>query len=180
MSDWATACRAVRGSIRSVPDFPEPGILFRDITPLLASPSAFGSAVDWYADRCLGVDAIAGVEARGFIFGAATADRLGAPFIPVRKPGKLPGATLTRRYELEYGRDRMEIQADAVSAGMRIALVDDVLATGGTLSSAGALLTAAGAELTRIAVLIELVDLCGRKRLQGHLLDALVRYQGDE
>jgi len=176
MGEWAEVCRAVRATIRAVPDFPERGILFRDITPLLASPQAFNSALDWYAERCRGADLIAGVEARGFIFGAAVAQRLAAPFIPVRKLGKLPGATIERRYELEYGQDGMELHADAVAAGQRVALVDDVLATGGTLEAAAALLGEARAEVVCIAVLIELAELNGRERLSGLPLDALVRY----
>ena len=145
------------------PIFPAPGILFRDITPLLAQPDAFNAAIDWYAACCDGAEAIAGVEARGFIFGAVVAQRLGLPFIPVRKLGKLPGPTIERSYELEYGQDGVAIHADAVSEGQRVALVDDLLATGGTLEAAAGLLADAGAEVTTIAVLIELVELGGRR-----------------
>ena len=176
MDQWDDARAAVCGAIRAVPDFPQPGILFRDITPLLASPQAFEQALAWYADRCAGAEVIAGVEARGFIFGAALAARLGLPFAPLRKPGKLPAATIGRRYELEYGSDGLEMHADAVRGGQRVALVDDVLATGGTLEAAVGLLTEAGAEVMGIAVLIELVELKGRERLGGRPLDALVRF----
>ena len=176
MDQWDDARVAVCGAIRAVPDFPRPGILFRDITPLLATPQAFEQALAWYADRCAGAEAIAGVEARGFIFGAALAARLGLPFAPLRKPGKLPAATIGRRYELEYGSDGLEMHADAVRAGQRVALVDDVLATGGTLEAAVGLLTEAGAEVMGIAVLIELVELKGRERLGGRPFDALVRF----
>ena len=175
MDQWDDARVAVCGAIRAVPDFPRPGILFRDITPLLASPQAFEQALAWYADRCAGAEVIAGVEARGFIFGAALAARLGLPFAPLRKPGKLPAATIGRRYELEYGSDGLEMHADAVRGGQRVALVDDVLATGGTLEAAVGLLTEAGAEVMGIAVLIELGELKGRERLGGQPLDALVR-----
>lgn len=176
MDQWDDARAAVCGAIRAVPDFPQPGILFRDITPLLASPQAFEQALAWYADRCAGAEVIAGVEARGFIFGAALAARLGLPFAPLRKPGKLPAATIGRRYELEYGSDGLEMHADAVRGGQRVALVDDVLATGGTLEAAVGLLTEARAEVMEIAVLIELVELKGRERLGGRPLDALVRF----
>ncbi len=176
MSEWAEVCRAVRAGVRSIADFPEPGILFRDITPLLAQPDAFNAAIDWYAACCDGADAIAGIEARGFIFGAVVAQRLGLPFIPVRKLGKLPGPTIERSYELEYGHDGMAIQADAVSERQRIALVDDLLATGGTLEAAAGLLADAGAEVKTIAVLIELVELGGRGRLDEAALHTLVRY----
>lgn len=176
MDQWDDARRAVCGTIRAVPDFPQPGILFRDITPLLAAPAAFEQALAWYADRCAGAELIAAIEARGFIFGAALAARLTLPFAPLRKPGKLPATTIGRRYELEYGSDGLEMHTDAVRAGQRVALVDDVLATGGTLEAAVGLLSDAGAEIEGIAVLIELVELNGRERLSGRPLDALVRF----
>lgn len=176
MSQWDDARRAVCGAIRSVPDFPQPGILFRDITPLLGSPAAFEQALAWYADRCAEAEVIAGIEARGFIFGAALAARLGLPFAPLRKPGKLPAATIGRRYELEYGSDGLEMHTDAVRSGQRAAVVDDVLATGGTLEAAVGLLDDAGVEIVRIAALIELVELQGRERLAGRPFDALVRF----
>ena len=176
MSEWDAVRRAVRAEIRAVPDFPQPGILFRDITPLLASPEAFEQALGWYADRCAGAEVIVGVEARGFIVGAAVAQRLGLPFAPMRKPGKLPRATIGRRYELEYGSDGLEMHSDAVRPGQRAALVDDVLATGGTLEAAVGLLGEAEAEITRIAVLIELRELNGRERLAGYPLDTLIGY----
>lgn len=176
MSEWDDARRAVCGAIRSVPDFPQPGILFRDITPLLGSPTALEQALAWYADRCAEAEVIAGIEARGFIFGAALAARLGLPFAPLRKPGKLPAATIGRRYELEYGVDGLEMHTDAVRAGQRVAVVDDVLATGGTLEAAVRLLDDAEVEVVRIAALIELVELKGRERLAGRPLDVLVRF----
>ena len=176
MQEWDDTRRAVCGAIRSVPDFPQPGVLFRDITPLLSAPAVFEQALEWYADRCAGAEVIAGVEARGFLFGAALAARLGLPFAPVRKLGKLPGETIGREYELEYGSGGLEIQVDAVREGQRAALVDDVLATGGTLEAAAALLREGGAEIAQIAVLVELVELRGRERLGEYPLDTLVRY----
>jgi adenine phosphoribosyltransferase len=159
MSDWSHL-------IRDVPDFPEPGITFRDITPVLADPKAFAAAVNAMAApwRSAPPDAIAGVESRGFILGAALALELGCGFVPLRKPGKLPGATLSQPYRLEYGSDRLEIHADALPPGARALVVDDVLATGGTLSAAITLLRRQGATVVGADVLVELVPLGGRDR----------------
>ena len=155
----------VAAQIREVPDFPSPGILFRDITPLLASPEAFAAAVDWLAERAEGADSILGIESRGFIFGMPAALRLGLPFAPARKAGKLPRATLGREYALEYGTARLEIHRDAFATGARVALVDDLLATGGTLEAAAELVGDAGASLHSISVILELAELGGRARL---------------
>ena len=152
--------------VRDVPDFPKPGIVFKDIMPLLSGADGFADAVDALAApwRGAGVQAVVAVEARGFILGAPLARALGAGFVPVRKPGKLPGRTLRRGYALEYGEDTLEIQADALPRGARVLLVDDVLATGGTLAAARGLIDALGAELAGGAVLIELTALGGRAR----------------
>lgn len=152
--------------IRTVPDFPRPGIDFRDITPLLADAAGLREAIDAMATpwRDAGVNAVAGVESRGFILGAALALSLGAGFVPVRKPGKLPGPTLQETYALEYGSDRLEIHADALAPGRRVLLVDDVLATGGTLLAAARLVERQGAALAGAAVLAELAALQGRAR----------------
>lgn len=144
--------------LRDVPDFPRPGILFKDITPLLADADAFAAAIaemagPWRGER---LDAIVGIESRGFILGAALAHELGIGFVPVRKPGKLPARTLSLDYALEYGNDRLQIHADALPAGARVIVVDDVLATGGTLKAALALTRRQGAEVVGAAVLLEL------------------------
>jgi adenine phosphoribosyltransferase len=168
----------LREYIRDVPDFPSPGILFRDITPLLKSPEAFDHAIDRFADVCSGrpIDAVCGIEARGFLFAAPLALRLGKPLVPVRKAGKLPSRTVSVTYSLEYGEAAVEIHADAVSDGQRVLIVDDVLATGGTLAAAAELVERAGGLVAGLAVLIELTALNGRARLAGYDLHALVRY----
>ena len=144
--------------LRDIPDFPKPGILFKDITPVLADGDACAEAIAAMAEPWRGValDAVVGVEARGFILGAALARELEVGFVPVRKPGKLPGETLSQDYGLEYGRDRLEIHADALPAGARVIVVDDVLATGGTLNAALALVERQGARIVGTGVLVEL------------------------
>ena len=144
--------------LRDIPNFPKPGILFKDITPVLADGDAFAEAIAAMAEPWRGValDAVVGVEARGFILGAALARELEVGFVPVRKPGKLPGETLSQDYGLEYGRDRLEIHADALPAGARVIVVDDVLATGGTLNAALALVERQGARIVGTGVLVEL------------------------
>lgn len=154
--------------IRDVPDFPEPGIVFKDITPLLADADAFGCVVSALAASAVaagGVDAVVGIEARGFILAAPVALALGAAFVPVRKAGKLPGKTFRATYTLEYGQATLEIQDDALVTGARVLLVDDVLATGGTVAAAARLVTDAGAVVTAVSVLLELGFLPGRTRL---------------
>lgn len=164
--------------IRDVPDFPRPGILFKDIAPLLADAAGLDLAVHallapW---RDAGVGAIAGIESRGFILGAAMAVRLGVGFVPLRKPGKLPGEVIGVDYALEYGSDRLEMQADALPAGTAVLLVDDVLATGGTLAAASRLVARQGARLLGAAVLVELTALGGRARWpDGTPLEAVLR-----
>lgn len=177
MTDTPTAADLVRQYIRAVPDFPEPGILFRDITPLLAQPSVFEESVRWYADRCEGADVVVGVESRGFIFGAPVARRLQLPFVPIRKAGKLPAARISRSYQLEYGEATIEMHADALISGQRVALVDDLLATGGTAEAAVQLILQADAEIAAISFLIELAALAGRERLQPHRVETLLVYE---
>ena len=152
--------------LRDIPDFPRPGILFKDITPVLADAEAFAAAITqmatpWRGER---LDAVIGIESRGFILGAALAHELGAGFVPVRKPGKLPARTLSLDYALEYGNDRLQIHADALPPGARVIVVDDVLATGGTLKAALALTRRQGAEVIGAAVLLELGFLGARAR----------------
>jgi adenine phosphoribosyltransferase len=162
--------------IHEVPDFPAPGIVFRDITPLLADPGALVAAADqmaapWAGD---GIQLVVGVEARGFLFGPLVAERLGAGVVPVRKPGKLPRATVSHSYDLEYGTDILHAHADAVAAGQRVLVIDDVLATGGTASAVGALLSAMGASIAGFSFLVELPELGGRGRLEPHRVEAVV------
>ena len=164
--------------IRDVPDFPSPGILFRDITPLLQSPEAMAAVVDAFVLHCreLDVDTVAAVEARGFLFGAPLAHRLGIPLVPVRKEGKLPFETHRVEYALEYGSDVVEIHTDGVTAGNRVIVVDDLLATGGTLVAACTLLQNAGATVESVALVIELSALSGREKLPGFNIFSLVQY----
>lgn len=152
-------------SVREVPDFPQPGILFRDLSPLWASSSASARCAVALAADAGPVDAVVGIEARGFLAGMLVAPRLGVGFVPVRKPGKLPGPVLRVDYELEYGTDGLELQVDAIEAGSRVMVVDDVLATGGTMTAAVSLLKEAGVEVTSIRTVLELRALGGRERL---------------
>ncbi len=167
----------LREKIRVVPDFPKKGIAFKDITPLLASPNAFHAMVNSFADRYAGqdVDQIVGIEARGFVLAAALAYKLKAGLTLIRKPGKLPAETLQASYELEYGMDTLEVHRDAVTSGSRVVLVDDVLATGGTICAALSLLQGFQCEVIEVAVLIELCALNGRKHLQNHQVFSLLQ-----
>lgn len=168
-------------SIRDVADFPKPGIIFKDITPLLGDPAAFRQAVDQLAEpfRGAGVELVVAAEARGFIFGGAVACELGAGFVPVRKPGKLPHETAEETYELEYGTDALEIHTDAVRPGQRVLLLDDLLATGGTMLATVRLVEKLGAEVVGIVFLIELSFLAGREKLKDYRLVTLIQY-GEE
>lgn len=164
--------------IRDIPDFPEPGVVFKDITPVLADGPAFATLIDALAEPYYnsGVTKVAGIEARGFTLATPVAGRLGAGFIPVRKPGKLPFDTVREDYTLEYGSDALEIHTDAAHAGEKILLVDDVIATGGTAAAAIRLLQAIGADVIGFAVFIELGFLDGARLLNGVPLHALVTY----
>jgi len=167
----------LRALIRDLPDHPQPGVTFRDITPLLADGAAFSAAVDALAAPFVGaVDVVAGIEARGFMFAAPVAHRLGVGFVPVRKPGKLPWSTVQQTYELEYGTDALEIHTDAVAEGQRVLLVDDVLATGGTAEAAVALFGSVGADVAAAAFLVELTFLDGRSKLGDLPVDSIVTY----
>lgn len=165
--------------IRDVPDFPVPGILFRDITPLLQSPSAFDQALDalqaYVESR--NAEAIVGIESRGFILGAPLASRLSLPFIPVRKPGKLPSARMSVEYALEYGEGQLDIHSDALTPGQRVVIIDDLIATGGTAEATAQLVGLLKAEIAGFAFLIELADLGGRNRLEGIDVFSLLRYE---
>lgn len=164
--------------IRAVPDFPKPGILFRDITPLLADTEAFAASVKALAEPFVdsGIDFVAAVEARGFIFGAPVAQALNAGFIPIRKPGKLPYETASVSYDLEYGTDTLEVHTDAVKPGSRVLIVDDLLATGGTMGAACELIKNLGAEIAGITFLVELEALKGREKLEGYSIHTVISY----
>lgn len=164
--------------IRDIADYPEPGVVFRDITPLLGDAAAFGRAVDDLVTALddLVVDRVVGIEARGFILAAPVAYRLRAGFVPVRKPGKLPWAVAREEYQLEYGTDRLEIHRDAVRPDERILIVDDVLATGGTAAATCSLVEELGAQVVGCAFLIGLASLGGRERLAGRRVECLVEY----
>lgn len=164
--------------IRSIPDWPKQGILFRDITPLLADPQAFPAAIDALCQpfQRAGVQFVAAIEARGFIFGAAVAAKLRAGFVPIRKKGKLPCETESATYSLEYGTDCIEMHRDTIPRGAKVLLVDDLLATGGTMQAGCELVEKVGAEVVGIAVVIELTDLQGRQRLAPHRIHALISY----
>ena len=169
----------LRAYIRDVPDFPEPGILFRDITPLLQSPEAFDHAIGRLAEVCDGrpFDAVCGIDARGFLFAAPLALRLGKPLVPVRKAGKLPAETVSVTYSLEYGEAAVEMHDDGVRDGERVLIVDDVLATGGTLAAAAKLVRAAGGLVAGAVVLVELASLGGRNALDGCDVQSVITYQ---
>jgi len=168
---------SLKAVIRDVPDFPKPGILFKDITTLLKNPQAYRRALDLFTVLCGDhlADKVVAIESRGFIIGAALADRLGIGFVPVRKPGKLPGSTIRCTYDLEYGQDCLEIHDDALNKGDRVLIVDDVIATGGTARATGELVTRVGGTVAAYAFLVELGFLNGRSRLEGDVL-SLIKY----
>ena len=164
--------------IRDIPDFPVEGILFRDITPLMQEPAAFRYVIDRMAEYYEGqdIDVILGIEARGFLIGAPLAYRIGKPFVPIRKEGKLPYETRSMKYALEYGQNVVEVHTDAVSKGQRAIILDDLLATGGTMAAGAELVESMGGEVAGLGVVIELIDLDGRERLSGYGVFSLVQY----
>jgi adenine phosphoribosyltransferase len=168
----------LRAAVRDVPDFPKKGIIFKDITPVLSDPGLFRASIDLFLERCRGkeIDKIVGIDARGFVFGSAVAYELGVGFVPIRKRGKLPYRTEIAKYELEYGEAEMEMHTDAVTAGERVVLVDDLLATGGTSAAAVVLIRKAGGQLLEAQFLIELEFLEGRKRLEPTPVTSFLKY----
>lgn len=169
MSVTAQQSELIKNSIKSIPDYPKPGILFRDVTSLLEAPVAYATSIEMLANRFrdTGVTKVVGTEARGFLFGAPVALALGVGFVPVRKPGKLPRPTISESYELEYGTDSLEIHTDAISAGDKVLVIDDLLATGGTLEATVKLIRRLGGEVTDAAFIINLFDLGGEQRLNN-------------
>jgi adenine phosphoribosyltransferase len=168
----------LRTAVRDVPDFPKKGIVFKDITPLLSDPVLFRASIDLFLERCRGkeIDKIVGIDARGFLFGSAVAYELGVGFVPIRKRGKLPYKTETANYSLEYGQAEMEMHIDAIIAGERVILVDDLLATGGTSAAAAALIRKVGGQLLEAQFLIELEFLDGRKQLESTQVISFLKY----
>ena len=181
MSFDAESARAMlRAKIRSIPDFPSPGILFRDITPVLADAEAFATAVELHVHHVRDlegqIDAVIGMEARGFWFGPIVALRLGAAFVPARKPGKLPAQTIAEDYALEYAKNTLQVHADALGPGRRVLIVDDLLATGGTVGAAIKLVEELGGEIAGISVLAELTFLHGRETVRPHGVHSLISF----
>ena len=172
------AIPALQALIRDVPDFPKPGIMFKDITPLLADPSGLAMAVETMANpfRKDRIDLVIGAESRGFIFGTAIAQALSCGFVPIRKPGKLPSKTFSVDYDLEYGTDTLEMHVDGISEGTRVLMVDDLLATGGTMSACLDMVRRTGAEIVAASFLIELTFLEGRQRLSGVNIHSAITY----
>ena len=171
----------VQSKIRAIVDFPKKGIIFRDITTAVKDPQAMRYMIDYLTDRYkdVRIDYVAGIESRGFIFGAALAYKLGAGFIVIRKPGKLPAETISQEYELEYGTDKIEMHADAVEPGKKVLIIDDLLATGGTVDAAAKLLKKAGAKVVGAAFIIELTDLKGREKLKDIDVFSMVQFEGE-
>ncbi len=167
--------------IRDVPDFPRSGIVFKDITPLLADPAALAATADRIAEPFAdaGIDYVTGVESRGFIFAVPVAERLKAGFIPIRKPGKLPAETVSESYELEYGTDTIEMHADAIEPGAKVLMVDDLLATGGTMAAACKLVEKVGGKIVGASFVIELSFLNGRDKLTGYEVRSLMQVEGE-
>ena len=172
---------SIRGAIRDIPDFPKPGIVFKDITPLLSNGPLFGKTIDLIAERYRGqkIDTVLGIESRGFIFGSALAYKLGAGFSVVRKPGKLPYETHSADYELEYGKDTLEIHVDAVPRDARVVIADDLIATGGTAAATAELVSKLGATVVECAFVIELSFLHGREKLKPHKVFSVLQYDSE-
>jgi len=172
---------SIRGAIRDIPDFPKPGIVFKDITPLLSNGPLFGKTIDLIAERYRGqkIDTVLGIESRGFIFGSALAYKLGAGFSVVRKPGKLPYETHSASYDLEYGKDTLEIHIDAVAPNSRVIIADDLIATGGTAAATAELVSKLGATVVECAFVIELSFLNGREKLKPHGIFSVLQYDSE-
>ncbi len=171
----------LKDSIRSIKDWPIKGVIFRDVTTLMQNPEAFRKSCDILYDRYKGsnLDKIVGIDARGFVFGAVLAYKLGIGFVPVRKKGKLPFNTIEESYSLEYGKDTLEIHEDAVEEGEKVVIVDDLIATGGTIGATVKLVKRLGADIVECAFVVELPDLNGREKIQGHKIYAITEFEGE-
>ena len=172
--------KRIEDYVRSIPDFPEPGIIFRDVTSILQDADGLQLAIDSMQDclKGLDVDVIVGTESRGFIFGMPIAYNLHKPFVPIRKKGKLPCETVSRSYDLEYGSATIEIHKDAIKPGQKVAIIDDLIATGGTIEAAAKLVEELGGEVVKIVFLMELAGLNGVKKLDGYNVESIIRYEG--
>jgi adenine phosphoribosyltransferase len=179
MDETSVNLQKLRALIRDVPDYPKKGIVFKDITTLIKKGDAFDEVMNIFFAQCYGkkIDLVAAVESRGFIFGGSLADRLKVGFVPVRKFGKLPADTVEQKYDLEYGTDRLEIHKDAITPGQKVVIIDDLLATGGTIKAACKLVEKLGGEVVGILVMIELGFLNGRDKLKDYDLFTLIRYE---
>ena len=173
----------IKQKIRTVPHWPKQGIMFRDITTLLKDSEGFNHTIDLFVDRYqdMKIDIVAGIESRGFITGAIMAHRLGVGFVPIRKPGKLPAETVSEEYELEYGKDKIEVHTDAIQKGDQVLLVDDLIATGGTALAACNLITKLGGEVVECSFIVDLIDIGGKKKLMeaGFSVFSLVAFEGE-
>jgi adenine phosphoribosyltransferase len=174
----AADASGLSGFIREIPDYPKPGVVFRDLTPLFGDAGAFARTIDALVERFsgIGVDRVIGIEARGFVLAAPVAYKMGAGFVPVRKAGKLPWAVAREEFDLEYGSDKLEIHRDALHPDERVLIIDDVLATGGTAAATTRLVEALGAQVAALGFVLELSSLGGRSRLTGHRLESLLVY----
>lgn len=171
----------IKNLIRTIPDYPKTGIMFRDITTLIKSDEGFKATIDIFYERYKhqNIDKIVGIESRGFIFGSALAYALGKGFIPMRKPGKLPAEVISEEYDLEYGKDKIEIHQDSLSKGDKVIIIDDLLATGGTALAAKKLVTKLEAEILEFAFVVELPELKGKKKLEGINIFSIVQFEGE-
>jgi adenine phosphoribosyltransferase len=179
LNQGTSAVDRIRAAIRDIPDFPKPGIVFKDITPVLADPELFGAVIQGFVERYrpMRIETVAAMESRGFIFGAPLAAQIGAGFVPLRKHGKLPHTKHAESFTLEYGAETLEIHTDAVRDGQRVLVIDDLLATGGTAAAAVSLVEKAGGRVVEIAFLVELAFLKGRDRLAGTPVFAMIHYR---
>jgi adenine phosphoribosyltransferase len=179
--DYNEACDYIKSKVRSIPDWPIKGVIFRDITTLLEDPQAFKAICSIFYNRYVNekVDKIVGIDARGFLFGSVLAYELGIGFIPIRKKGKLPSKTISESYTLEYGEETIEIHEDAISRGDRVVIVDDLMATGGTIAASAALVEKLGGDLLECAFVIELPDLKGREKMENRNCFAIIEFEGE-
>ena len=171
----------LKSKIRNIPDFPQKGVMFRDVTTLLKDPEAFRYSIQKFKEYYQGkkIDVIVGPESRGFIFGAVLAYKLGISFVPIRKPGKLPHKTISAEFEKEYGKDKMEIHEDAIKKGQKVLVIDDLIATGGTISAATKLIEQLGGEIVECTFIIELPELKGREKIKGYKIFTMIEFEGE-